>query len=93
MPEIILDWANDIWESMQLFMNKWNLHLLNFYAKNVKDTHSPANFCFDSIYFKTSAGSSPNTLLIKGGKIVQRFKEGNLEHVVQLAPLSLKYLL
>jgi len=42
------------WEVIQLFYEKLIFNLLSFYANN---THSPENFCFDSMYFKKSDSS------------------------------------
>jgi len=45
------------------------LSLLIFYAKNVKNTNSPENFCYYSVYFHMS-GSSPQTLWSKGSSSI-----------------------
>jgi len=55
---------------MLFCMKKLIFSSLLFNAKNVKNTCSPENFCFDFIYFHM-LGSSPKTLLNKGDKMVQ----------------------
>jgi len=84
MPEFTwLDYQN--LRSYATFYEKLIFSLLIFYAKNVKNTRLLENFCFDFICFHMF-DRSPKTLLSKGDKMMQWFKEENLNHVVQLAP-------